>query len=166
MAATVQNCLIVGLGNPYCGDDAVGLLVARRVHAKLGPALAADLLELAASAFEVAERIAGYRRVILVDALIREEEPVGAVIRMNAGECRGQTLTGMHTAGLADALELGTIAGYAPPATITVYGIVIRQPLEFGERLSAELERQLPAIIETITGYETGTSAGGSGLSR
>ena len=142
--------LIVGLGNPYCGDDAVGLIVARQVRQALAGCAEAELAELPAAPFEVAERIAGRRRVVLIDALVDEHLPVGDLRRLQASECKGQTAMGMHTAGLADALELGRLAGLAPPGQLTVYGIVIRQPLEFCEELSPELEAALPEIVRRI----------------
>jgi hydrogenase maturation protease len=152
--------LVLGLGNAYCGDDVIGLIVARELHRELGQALEADLLELTASSFDVAERMAGYDRVILIDALVDEEAPVGTVRRGEIEDCRGENRLGMHAAGLADALQLARLAGLSVPPRITVYGIVIRQPFEFSEQLSPELQAGLPDIIRRISASESGTRPG------
>jgi hypothetical protein len=66
----------------------------------------------------------------------------------------------MHAAGLADALQLTRLAGLSVPPRITVYGIVIRQPFEFSEQLSLELQAGLPDIVRRISDSESGTRPG------
>ena len=101
--------------------------------------------------------MAGYDRVILTDALIDAEAPVGTVRRLEIEECLGENQLGMHAAGLADALQLARLAGLSVPPRIAVYGVVIRQPFEFSGQLSPELEAALPDIVRQVIAAESGT---------
>ena len=58
--------------------------------------------------------------------------------------------TAAITAGLASALALAGAAGIDVPADIRLFGIVIREPREFRESLSTELEARLPEIVREI----------------
>jgi len=63
-----RRAIIVGLGNPIRTDDAVGLAVARAVHARLArPDV--ELCELAAGGLELVERLAGYGHAVIIDAV-------------------------------------------------------------------------------------------------
>ena len=147
--------LIAGVGNPYGGDDGVGLVVPRLVHERIGGQSGTELAELTGSAFDVAERISGYDRVILIDALIDDSAPPGCLKRIELAECVGDTSFGLHSVGLAHALQLTRLAGGAVPSEVVVYGITVRQPFEFSEELSPALQARLPEIVCQICDAES-----------
>lgn len=147
---------LVGFGNPFHGDDAIGPVVARRIYESLPQREHIDLLELSTSDFGVMERLIGYQRAVIVDALVDEEAEVGTVKRVELPECSDDGHVSPHTGGFSAALHLARKLGLVVPAEIALYGVVIREPRSFSDRLSAELEAQLPEIVRTIARTEFG----------
>ena len=113
-----------------------------------------SLLELSSSALELVERLAGYQRAVIIDALVDEDEPLGTVKPLALVAGRAIPGLGFHTAGLGSALALAGAVGMEIPAVVKLYGVVIREPRVFTESLSGELASQLPAIVRTILAAE------------
>lgn len=147
---------LVGFGNDLHGDDAIGLIVARHIYDYLEDREAIDLLELSSSDFVVMERLIGYGRAVIVDALVTEEAEVGRVTRVDLPESSGYCCGSPHAGGLSAALGLARKLGLAVPSPIAVYGIGIRQPPSFADSLSEELAARIPEIVESITRAEAG----------
>jgi len=145
---------LVGLGNPTHGDDGIGPLVARGVYDLLHGKADVDLLEHAASGFSLAERLVGYQRAVIIDALIDAQAEVGTVTQVEIQEPSGYSFLSFHTAGFHDILTLARMAGLEVPRAIVMYGIVIREPETFSENLSAELAARLPQIVEAVVAEE------------
>lgn len=106
--------IVVGVGNPWRGDDGAGLAVARRLG---GLTLEGDATALL-DAFGLADRL------VVVDAAIAAGTP-GAVRWFDA---RARSLparrlrSSTHAFGVADAIELGRTLGRLP-AALEVYAI-------------------------------------------
>ena len=147
--------MIVGFGNPYCGDDGVGPAAARSLYQALGAGSGVDLLELSTSALELVERLAGYEVAVIIDALVDEDAPLGTVKPLELVAGRAIPGLGFHTAGLGTALALSRALGMEVPETVRVYGIVIREPRVFTESLSGELAAKLPEIVRCIAAAES-----------
>jgi hydrogenase maturation protease len=113
-----------------------------------------DLLEHAASGFSLAERLVGYQRAVIIDALIDAQAEVGTVTQVEIQEPSGYSFLSFHTAGFHDILTLARMAGLEVPRAIVVYGIVIREPQTFSENLSAELAARLPQIVKEVAAEE------------
>jgi len=145
---------IVGLGNPSHGDDGVGPVVARQVCDLLRGKANVDLLEHAASAFSLVERLVGYQRAVIVDALIDVQAEVGTVNQVEIQELSSCSFLSFHTAGFHDILTLARMVGLEVPSTIVVYGIAIKEPESFSEELSAELSARLPQIVKAVAAEE------------
>jgi hydrogenase maturation protease len=154
MSGTAR-ALIVGFGNPYCGDDGIGPAAARLLHASLGPQASADLLELSSSALELVERLAGYRQAVIIDALVDEDEALGTVKPLELVAGRAIPGLGFHTAGLGSALALAGALGMEVPPAVRLYGVVIREPRVFTESLSGALAARLPGIVREIAAAES-----------
>jgi hydrogenase maturation protease len=150
LGVNTARTVIVGFGNPYCGDDGIGPAAARALHAALDSGSPVGLLELSSSALELVEQLAGYDRAVVIDAVIDEEAPLGAVKRLSFIAGRALPGLGFHTAGLGSALALARALGMEIPASVELYGVVIREPRTFTESLSHELSSKLPEIVETI----------------
>jgi len=145
---------LVGLGNAAHGDDGIGPAVARGVYDLLHCKADVDLLEHAASGFSLAERLVGYQRAVIIDALIDAQAEVGTVTQVEIQEPSGYSFLSFHTAGFHDILTLARMAGLEVPRAIVVYGIVIREPQTFSENLSAELAARLPQIVKEVAAEE------------
>jgi hydrogenase maturation protease len=113
---------IVCVGNPWRGDDAVGLDVARRLAGTLPDGV--ELAEREGEPTGLIDAWEGADRVWLVDA-VSSGAPAGTIHRLDASEhelpvqlFRGST----HHVGLAEAVELARALGRLPARTV-VYGI-------------------------------------------
>jgi hydrogenase maturation protease len=154
--------LVVGLGNPLLADDGIGWRVAMEVGGRLASdaALAADpafadveVDHLAVGGLALMERLVGYRRAVLVDAMVTGEHPPGTVRRFAVAEIPGREATHLdsaHDASLATALAAGRSLGADLPADITVVAVEAVRVTEFGEELTPEVEAAIPAAVEAV----------------
>ena len=150
----MERGIVIGVGNPYYGDDAIGLLVAREVHRRLPDREDWALAELCCSAFGVVEQLEGYRRALIVDALIDEEAAPGTLVQVAVPEGCSAPRTGFHTVAFGDAMALARTAGIPLPQRISFYGVVIRPPEGFCDKLSPELEGRIAELATAIVEAE------------
>lgn len=139
---------IIGLGNPLRGDDAVGLLVARRLQQKIGHC--AEVIEAEMIGVGLMELMKGARVVILIDAARSGLAP-GTIHRRDAsaGPIGGRIFScSSHVIGISDALELARAVGTLP-ATVIVYGIEAGN-MEPGQPLSPPVAKALDQVVEQI----------------
>ncbi|MBN2495055.1 MAG: hydrogenase maturation protease [Deltaproteobacteria bacterium] len=142
--------LILGLGNPILGDDRIGLEVARALHARLPPGAAA-LCEAELGGMELMDRLEGWRKVALIDALEPGALEPGALVELELDDLatRYAPLT-PHNAGLCHCLELGMRLGMQMPDDLVVFAIGVQDPYTFSEQLTAPLAQALPGLVEEI----------------
>jgi len=149
-----EKTALVGLGNPSHGDDGIGPAVARQVYDLLRGQADIDLLEHAASGFTLAERLVGYQRAVIIDALTGTQAEVGTVTQVEFQDLSSSSFLSFHTAGFHDILTLARVAGLEVPETIAVYGIAIREPVTFSEDLIPELAARVRQIAEAVAKEE------------
>lgn len=135
---------VIGIGNPFSGDDAAGLWVARRLKALAGSSL--EVLEHSGEATGLMALFEGRRRVVLVDA-IQAGGRAGAIHRFDAlAEAlpAGHFLASTHHFGVAEAVEWARALGRLPEA-LEVNGIE-GADFSVGEHLSEPVR----AAVETL----------------
>ncbi len=140
---------IIGLGNALRGDDAVGLVVARRLRALLP---GGDILELSGEPAELLDSLGdGVERVVLVDAVM-SGAPAGTVHRLDASEAAlvVDASTTTHGLGLAETIELGRALARLPPRLL-VLGVEARS-FELGAPLSPAVARAADALVVELSG--------------
>ena len=76
--AGLPPTLVLGLGNPVLGDDGIGCRVAQALGGAAED-LEAEIDTCEKGGLSLMERMLGYRRVILIDALTTGEGPRGRV---------------------------------------------------------------------------------------
>ena len=64
-----MTTLVVGLGNPIMGDDAVGIHVIRRLKEKNTAKLGMEYKELSLGGLRLVEEILGYEKVFIIDSV-------------------------------------------------------------------------------------------------
>ena len=132
--------MIIGLGNEFRHDDAVGLIAARRLHG----------IEHEGDVGDLISRWEGLERVILIDAVSSGGTP-GTIHRLDVSVSRVPPelfKNSTHALGLADAIELSRALGTLP-REVVIYGIEVRDTTA-GIGLSPEVTKALEALITEV----------------
>lgn len=141
---------VIGLGNPLLSDDAAGLVVARGVHERLGhPAV--DLIQLPAGGVELMETLWGYRKAVVIDAIVTPGGVAGSYYEVDLSHptaCRRAGST--HEIGILEGLALGRRLGLAVPESLRLYAVEVADPFTFGTRMTAAVEAAVPVIAAEI----------------
>lgn len=141
--------LVAGLGNPILGDDGVGVRVARAVQERVAdPAL--DFLEAPLGGLALAERLEGYDRAILIDAIQTRGGVPGAVYRLTLDDVPSYHADSAHDASLKAALELIRLQGGRVPGEIVIIAVEAVNLLEFGEELTPPVAAAVPAAVAAV----------------
>lgn len=147
---TTGDTLILGVGNPLLGDDAVGVLAVQRLQERGGLPPHVTVVDGGTDGLGLIPLIELYRRVIVVDA-VRMGLPAGTVRRFTWQEVRlagHEQVLSLHQSDLTDALVLAE-ALHCLPQEVVIYGI---QPhtMDWDHPLSVPVERVLPALIDAL----------------
>jgi len=146
-----KGIIVIGLGNPILGDDAVGLVVASELKRRLGNLV--NIVELCAGGLTVAETMLGYRKAILVDALIEEGAVPGKILRLTFEDLKvtPKRFIGFHDMDLVTSIELiKAIEKESFPDEIVIFGITIQKPGCYQEGLSECVKTAIPKCVEII----------------
>jgi hydrogenase maturation protease len=143
--------LIVGLGNPLLRDDAVGLRVARQVRASLGEREDVEVVEEACGGLRLMERMVGFDRAILIDA-IRSGRPPGTVRTLDPRDMHTQHSASAHDVNLPTALAFGrrTGARLPPDDSLQIIAIEAEDVETFGEDMTAAVEAAVPRAAARV----------------
>jgi hydrogenase maturation protease len=139
---------IIGLGNGMRGDDAVGLLAARRLRQEIGDR--AEVIEAEMAGVNLIEMMKGARVMILIDAARSGRMP-GTVHRLDASAApisHQLFPPSTHAIGTVDAVELARTMGILP-TTVIIYGIEAANT-EAGQTLSAPVAKALDQVVDRI----------------
>jgi hydrogenase maturation protease len=167
--------LIVGLGNPILGDDGVGwkaaeevkrlliadcrLMIEQSAVSRQQSAIEVDCLAL--GGLSLMERLVGYDRAIVIDA-VQTHRPPGAVSVFRLEEFpdhSGANLTAAHDTSLQKALALGRQLGAHLPTEVWVVGIEAERLYDFSETLTpavaAAVPRAAQQVVKLLSSTET-----------
>ena len=143
-----MKVLILGMGNPILSDDGVGLAVAERLRELIS---GADVVSETMIGLGLLERIAGYDRIYVIDAMIAPNPNVGKIRKITPEGKEGtRHLFSSHGLNFFELMELGARLGQRMPEVGAVYGIEIWPEVAFGEELSPPLQEKLAALTEAI----------------
>jgi len=144
-----MRSLILGLGNAILGDDAVGLRVARAVAERWAETDGLSVAEEECGGLALVEQLAGFDRVLLVDAIQTGAAP-GTLHHLAVGSVPTQRTATAHGINLRMALEVGRRSGMSLPAesAITILGIEAADVLTFAETLSPDVEDAVPRAVQ------------------
>jgi hydrogenase maturation protease len=149
--------LVLGLGNPLLGDDAIGLQVAAAVRERLAGRDDVEVRLEEAGGLRLMEVLAGFDRAVVVDAVVSGGTP-GAIRRLRAGDVPTQRTAIAHGIDLPRALELGRALGEPMPQDVRVVAIEADSVLEFREWLTPAVEAALQPAVEAVLA-EVGATA-------
>ena len=140
-----HSILIIGIGNPYRGDDAVGLRIAQDIKKKSPDHV--NVIEQSGDGISLMDSWKDSDAVILIDAVHSGTQP-GTIHRFDV---HTQTIPtkffhySTHAFGVAEAIELARALKQLPKNLI-VYGIE-GKCFEAGIGLSLEVEKAVEKVM-------------------
>ena len=148
---------IIGCGTFDRGDDAAGLLVARRLQA-----LGVEAVEQSGESASLMDCWTGFEHVILVDATAPLGRPGHtSVWNAHANELPKDVLAcSTHAFGLREAVELARAMNRLPE-NLSIYGIEGKQ-FAIGSPLSPEVEHAVGSVAQQLLEL-TGAYKSGAG---
>lgn len=145
-----MKTLVLGLGNPILCDDGVGIRVAHEVANQLSDPQV-TVTESSAAGLSLLDSIAGYDKVIIIDAIQTEKGQAGQIYRMRTEDFSlTKHLSSPHQVNLATALELGKILNLAMPKEITVFAVEAKDITNFSEKCTPEVEKAIPEVVKMV----------------
>jgi hydrogenase maturation protease len=146
-----MKTLILGLGNPLVSDDSVGLRVAEELKARLAGRPDVEVSEDYWGGLRLMERLIGFDRAIVVDA-IRTGAPPGTIHLLTADGIPTQRSASAHDVNLSTALEFGRRAGARLPEDrhIRIVAVEAEDVLNFSEQLTPAVEAAVPRAVEAV----------------
>ncbi len=157
-----MRTLVLGLGNPLLGDDGVGWRIAEECARRMGRAAAPssqispfEVDCIARGGLSLMERLIGYDRVILIDAMDTGTRPEGTVECFRLEELQNPNaghLASAHDATLQTALGMGRVLGASLPETVMVVAVEARNVYDFSEELSPAVAAAVPRAVEIVIG--------------
>lgn len=120
----------MGFGNPVRSDDGIGMYVIERLQKIIGQNDGISIFDMGTAAFEVLFGLKGHNRIIMVDAVINSNEPVGTLFKVPAEEVlrapQDDPLVFLHGMKWDQALSYAKkILGDDYPEDIQVYLIAV-----------------------------------------
>ena len=143
--ARLGKILVLGLGNTVLSDDGVGIYAMREIE-KLVSMKSVDFDEASLGGLELLDRIRGYDRVFIIDAVQTGKVDVGEVVKLKIDDLKGGSAMARHQVPFHEALMLGQRLGMDLPEEIVIYGIEVKEILTFSEsctRKSSHVSRVL-----------------------
>ena len=146
-----MKTLVLGLGNPILRDDSIGLRVVQELRVRLGEVPDIEVSEDYWGGLRLMERMIGYDRVIIIDAIRTNAEP-GTIHLLSPTDIPTQRSVSAHDVNLLTALEVGRQAGaqLPPQSEILIVGVEAADVQTFDETLTPEVETALPKAVEAV----------------
>ena len=146
-----MKTIVLGVGNPILKDDGVGIHVIEELRKKNLHTSDVSFDTAYTGGLNLLDMIRGYDKVILIDAISQEQGAPGKVRRILIHSATSLHLINPHDVSLAEALSLAQNLGETSlPKEIILIGIVVRQSYDFGETLSAEVQRAVPTAVRMV----------------
>ena len=157
-----METIVIGLGNPVLSDDGVGLRVVQWLSQRLRGVQGIQVRELYSGGIQLMEAMASFDRAVIVDAIVTEGGTPGTVYSPPVSDLFAtRNIHSTHDANLAVALELGRLAGLRLPSEIRIWAVEAGDVTTFSERLSVDVERAVPVVLDDVVRF-LGVTAGSS----
>lgn len=146
----MRGTVIIGMGNRLLADDGVGYAVAVGVAERLKSCVELTVTELHTGGIRLMEAMAGFRRAVVVDAML-SGAPAGTLRHFDPrGFVTTKNTFSSHDTDFSTACDLGRMAGIALPEQVSFWGIEAREFDLFGERFTDEVAAAVPVAVERI----------------
>jgi hydrogenase maturation protease len=147
-----MKTLVLGIGNPFLGDDGIGVHIAKELAREIEDKNI-DIEDAGTDGLNLLELIAGYDRLIVIDAIMTEEGEAGEVYRLKPEDLAGtvQPTSSPHHANLASTVELGKkLLPEQMPGEIVVIAVAVKEVTRVTEEMTPKVEGAVPVAVNLI----------------
>ena len=147
MPDTLNDILVLGIGNLLMNDEGVGIHVVARLE-KEGGLRGADLMDGGTGGFHLLGFIQSYKTIIIVDASL-DDHPPGHVRVLQPRYARDfPKQLSAHEIGLKDLIDSAILLGNMPQ--LHLIAISVNDFQDMGMELSPEVEQAIPEAIRCV----------------
>lgn len=146
-----MKTLVLGIGNDILGDDGVGIHIVREVakHISSGDVI---VEETGAAGLSLLERIKGYERLIIADAILTDNTEVGKIHRLTLKDLAktNDSIT-PHEAALRTTLEIGnSLFPGEMPRDVVVFAVQTHDVDHVTGKMSRPVKAAVPEVVRMI----------------
>jgi hydrogenase maturation protease len=145
-----MKTLVLGMGNTILTDDGVGCRVAQQLEQKLKGRPDITVKETSLSGLSLLDELAGYERLIIIDAIQTQDGNPGHIYRLSPDDFKTGRMAVIHDLGLISTLELGHKLGMQMPGEVVIFAIEAKDMVTFSEKLSPEVKKAIPGAVERV----------------
>lgn len=144
----MPDTLILGIGNIFRRDDGVGIRAIEQLRNVELPT-GVDVIDWGNGVLGLLELLAGYRRILIVDAVQAGCQP-GSIYRFvpDQAETERYPFTSLHELDALSTIELAQNLGFSPK-DVVVFGVE-PQSMEWGMGLTPAIEAVVPDVVKSI----------------
>ncbi|MDY6981046.1 MAG: hydrogenase maturation protease [Pseudomonadota bacterium] len=148
----MKTTLVAGIGSPFGADQLGWQVIDSLTEHQEFERHNCELIKLDRPGASLVEKLQGYDRVILIDA-VQAGKPRGTVIRLDAGQISEQAAgLSSHNFGVAEAVALATAMGQLPEGLVLL-------GLDAGENpdvafISGEIDKIIERVVDELSEKE------------
>jgi len=144
--------LVLGIGNPILGDDGIGFHIAQELAKEIKDENI-DVKDTSIDGLNLLELIVGYDKLIVIDAIMTEDEKVGEIYRLkprNSSETAWSTIS-LHHLNLATTIEIGErLFPKEMPGEVIIFAIGAQEVTEVTGEMTARVKEAIPRVINLV----------------
>jgi len=145
---THHKNLLLGFGNEYCGNDAIGIIVANMLQKLLSDW---NIKTGSFSGLDFLEVVEGYETVVIIDSYFEANLKVGEVYELPINRFAGiYSFSYLHSLDLVSALQLGSQLQLSLPKALKIFCIGVDKNGTYGEPINPILKEKIPEIVEKL----------------
>jgi len=152
----MKKSVIIGLGNDVLGDDAIGLITARRLKIFLNNNI--DIFESPNGGLELLDYLEGYENALILDSLYTNKYPAGYITTYSINDFIPFQSSTPHYIGLPEVVSIAKELNISIPKNIIVLLIEVMNPFELSTKLSSIIENKKEEYylksLEIIKGFK------------
>lgn len=149
-----MRTLILGIGNSIRKDDAVGIIVAKKLYERLLNKENIDFEEFSFNGWRLPEILRRYDKVIIIDTIPETKDlKLGECYKVEYDINKSHSFFSSHNVDILEGVQLAKSLGYNLPE-ISLYAVVVKDTLDFGEEVSQEILCKIENIVDEIYNEE------------
>ncbi len=173
-SAVGASTRVLCLGNDLVADDALGLVVARRLCRRLAAAGAAappapsvdpsmsarafdlpgagrvEVVPSALTGMYLLEAVTGASRLVVVDSVVTGAAAPGTLMELRESDLVGPRGGSPHAIGILEALELARDLGLDVPAEVVFLAVEAGDATTVGGTMSSSVRAAVPDVVDRV----------------